>query len=249
MDIITSLILAVIFLIVGILVANLFQGFRQSQRDNSAHDGNESPEGNWVEEARLCREQSDGKLVVQIAGKVCRTPADLEPTSREQIEHLADELLAWLGKPVDAGHQQVVLDQSGPQPIPAQPATVSANSPGMSPPVRQQSNPEIKRPSLNPVSLFTRAITADIPKVNIGFKSITAQIDEILQNLVIDSPFATRGIHLVDEAAGGVRVEIGLDSYAGVDAVPDEAVRQLIRQAVAEWERQNARGIGTNKNQ
>ena len=32
-------------------------------------------------------------------------------------------------------------------------------------------------------------------------------------------------------------IEIGLDKYTDIDAVPDEYVRSLIRQSVAEWEK------------
>jgi hypothetical protein len=34
----------------------------------------------------------------------------------------------------------------------------------------------------------------------------------------------------------GMVVLIGLDQYEGIDAVPDENIRALLRAAVAEWE-------------
>jgi hypothetical protein len=36
-----------------------------------------------------------------------------------------------------------------------------------------------------------------------------------------------------------VDVWIGLDRYSGIDAVPDPAVKELIRKAVIRWEERN----------
>jgi hypothetical protein len=58
----------------------------------------------------------------------------------------------------------------------------------------------------------------------------------MLQN----SPLASRHIRLIELPTKGVVVMVGLDRYEGVEAVPDEDVRQMIRLAVAEWERRVA---------
>jgi hypothetical protein len=64
--------------------------------------------------------------------------------------------------------------------------------------------------------------------------SMIEQINTILEEkLAAGSPL--QGVRLVEGAGGAVRVFVGVNSYP-VDDVPDPQVRQLIRQAVAEWE-------------
>jgi len=67
-------------------------------------------------------------------------------------------------------------------------------------------------------------------------RSIAAQIDDILQEKLKDSPLAGRAIRLMELPNRGMVVMVGLNQYDGVEAVPDEEIRNLIRSAVAEWE-------------
>lgn len=57
--------------------------------------------------------------------------------------------------------------------------------------------------------------------------------------MLVDTPLEKRGIHLSELPGSGVVVQVGLDQYPGIEAVPDEEVRSVLRAAVAEWERQN----------
>lgn len=70
-------------------------------------------------------------------------------------------------------------------------------------------------------------------------ESIVSQINSILQNRLAVSNLANQGIRLQESPAGGVRVYIGLDKYDGIEAIPDPEIKEFIRQAVAEWERQS----------
>ena len=65
--------------------------------------------------------------------------------------------------------------------------------------------------------------------------SMLEGINSNLQRSLATSGLRERGIRLVPDAAGGVKVLIGLKSYA-LDEVPDEEIRRLIRESVAEWE-------------
>lgn len=62
-------------------------------------------------------------------------------------------------------------------------------------------------------------------------------IDAILQRSLQEADVSTRGVRLVQDITGGVKVLIGVKSYE-VEDVPDEEIKRLIRQAVAEWEGQ-----------
>lgn len=62
-------------------------------------------------------------------------------------------------------------------------------------------------------------------------------IDQILQRSLKQLDSSPRGVRLIQDISGGVKVLIGVKSYE-VDEVPDEQIRRLIRQAVAEWEAQ-----------
>jgi hypothetical protein len=67
-------------------------------------------------------------------------------------------------------------------------------------------------------------------------KTIVAQIDEILQDMLVNTPMADRKIRLLEMPNQGVVVKVGLDQYPGIEAVPDQEIRNLIRQAVSTWE-------------
>lgn len=72
-------------------------------------------------------------------------------------------------------------------------------------------------------------------------QSIAAQIDEILQRKLAGTPLAERGIKIVELPNQGMVVLVGLEKFTDLTQVPEEEVRSVIAQAVAEWEAQTSR--------
>ena len=66
--------------------------------------------------------------------------------------------------------------------------------------------------------------------------SIVEQVDEKLQELLEGSPLASKNIRLTELPNKGVTVCVGNEYYDGINAVPDEEVKRIIRQAVKKWE-------------
>lgn len=95
---------------------------------------------------------------------------------------------------------------------------------------------EKNRIRLNPIEIFTRAFQSDVHSPSPYDRSISEQIDEILQEMLEDSPLKSRAIRLMELPTKGMVVMVGLNQYQGVDTVPDEDVRNIIHAAVAEWE-------------
>jgi len=105
------------------------------------------------------------------------------------------------------------------------------------PPFDAEAAPEVK-----PVSMRFPDMVGDLltpkPKPAPAYKSIAMQINDILQERIAGTPFETRGITVRDAPDHGVSVSLDGKEYSGVKEVPDEAVRDLIRSAVLEWEKQ-----------
>ena len=95
-------------------------------------------------------------------------------------------------------------------------------------------------PSINTVDVLARVLQPELKAPEPPPLSIAAQIDEILQEMLQSSPLSSRLIRLIELPSKGVAVMVGLDRYESVEAVPDEDIRQMIRLAVAEWERRVA---------
>ena len=66
--------------------------------------------------------------------------------------------------------------------------------------------------------------------------SIVEQVDEILQDILEAEGLKARNIRLSEMVNRGVIVWIGQQYYEGIDAVPDDDVKQLVRRAVRKWE-------------
>ncbi len=65
--------------------------------------------------------------------------------------------------------------------------------------------------------------------------SMVQEINEILDEKANTMGGKLRGVRLMEDASGMIRVFVGLKSYP-LDQVPDPDVQQFIRDAVAEWE-------------
>jgi hypothetical protein len=73
--------------------------------------------------------------------------------------------------------------------------------------------------------------------------TMVGQIDSILQIRLVGTPYASRGVRLVESAEGGAMVVVGNDHYEGVAEVPDPEVQAIIRAAIAEWENRFTPGL------
>ena len=58
--------------------------------------------------------------------------------------------------------------------------------------------------------------------------------------MLVGTDLKEKGIKLIENQQNGVDVWVGLDKYPGIEAVPDPAVKDLIRRAVIQWEEKNA---------
>ena len=120
-----------------------------------------------------------------------------------------------------------VAEQVAPKPVQAQLSAMDV----------PMATPPAQRPTISPVNVLARAIQGDVKTPQAPPKSIAAQIDEILQEKLATSPLNSSAIRLLELPGKGMVVMVGLDQYEGVDLVPDPEIRDLIRSAVAEWER------------
>jgi len=78
-----------------------------------------------------------------------------------------------------------------------------------------------------------RSETADSTQQFDSSDQMLEEINAILQRSLAGTP--DRGVRLLPDASAGVKVFIGVKSYE-IEDVPDEEIKGLIRQAVAEWE-------------
>ncbi|MGE5223969.1 MAG: hypothetical protein ACM3PY_16135 [Omnitrophica WOR_2 bacterium] len=177
--------------------------------------------------AHLWRDELSHRLVVELGGKKFRLANDLNLEQRKQVDSIYQDFMTWIEpvhpKPVQEKPISISPDVT-PQIIPTAPISAADTSYLDAP----------KKVSLNPLTAVVSAIQSDI-KVPEKQKSLAAQIDEILQVKLRNTPMVSRGIRLTESPDKGVEVRVGMEKYDSVDAVPYEDVRQVIREAVDEW--------------
>jgi hypothetical protein len=221
-----------------------------SRKSKQAHQD----DTNLAEVACLMRDKTTQDLVVTINGNVYHQAPDLNPGQLRRLHFASQVLVKWLAEtpppPLsEDAEAPIQVDAAALEPaettppsteaewIPAESAP-EANKLDFTPPFVVAPSPEVK-----PVSTQISDVVGNILKPAAAqaaqpeYKSIAMQIDEILQEMIANTPFAARGISVNDAPDHGVMVTLDGENYPGVKDVPDEEVRNLIRSAVVEWEK------------
>lgn len=224
------IILAAGFLVIGIVLDNLVRLLFKPDKPAEAKPSTPkapaapaAPEGQ-VEIARLWQEAGSQALLVEADGKSFHRAEELSPEQRAQLKSTLERFSNWMDIPLPPVEKQV------------------AAAPVVSPPASWTVAPapdypqSIKKTGLNPFEVIVNALDSDVVKPD-ATKSLAQQVDEILQEKLAGSPLRDKGIRLLDVPGKGLVVMVGMEKYDGVDAVPDEQVKAVLRSAVDDWAR------------
>jgi hypothetical protein len=212
---------AVICLVIGFLAATLLGGLRNGSPAPPEADAPESDDR--VEVLRMLRPLGGGSLQVEMGGKTLNSAAKLNADQHAQVSMAMVDLYAWL----EEGNQpppKLEKPLSPPSTVPAEQGESRTKKP-------------VKAPTLNVFKALARTAKKEVTeKIEVAPLSLAAEIDDILQEKLEGSPQEERGIRLMDLPNQGMVIMIGLEKFTDVEAVPDEAIRGLLNEAVAEWE-------------
>lgn len=229
-DIYLLLLIALVSIGLGYALGTVFS--RPGGQDDQT-EANMSPDSDLVEVARLWRVPGERDVYPQMESRIYKSVDDLSDEQWKRLYQSTEDLRYWM-----KGYLHLTQPSSNSSPVSPEVTSFRAiegtnklnsakeNSRASAPP---------SPPSLNPVNILARAVAADA-NVKLPAPSIAAQVDEILQENLENSPLKNRGIRLMELPDRGMVVMVGMDQYDGVDAVPDPDVQGVIRSAVAEWE-------------
>ncbi len=188
--------------------------------------------GSAHEVLRVLRDNLTGRLMLEIAGKRYASLDELsEGEVRQALMTTLHDLETFVGGAPDPS-----LGQRLAQPV-AGAATLQAVAARAAKPAAEKAGEyrPLPPPTMNPFKQMAvlREMAKNPPPPP---KSITEQIDDVLQAQIIGTPMIHRGLHVMPGPRGDAIFEADGQSYASVDELPDVEVRDVIRAAIAEWE-------------
>jgi hypothetical protein len=188
-----------------------------------------APHKNWTEVAHLWSDGHDGKFIFQIGDQSYKQGSDLTAKEREILLKSVMDFHRWLEPPS-------AVPAKVDEPVLAAAARVDSVPVSLRQPANENGN-GVKPVSMNPVNILARALDADVATSSLPPQSMVAQVDSILQEKLQDAKMQQWAVRLAEFPNKGMMVLVGLEQYQGIDEVPYERVRTLIRASVAEWER------------
>lgn len=199
-----------------------------------------APPPNTHEVLRVARDNLTGRLIVELAGQRFNRFEEIgDDALRQALLTTVRDLDKFAGAALPATVSAPVVSPAlaaPPPPAPIiQPNAVPTALP--TPPVAAAPTapPPLPKPSMNPFK--QRQILREMERRPAPvFKSIPEIIDEHLQQKLLGTPHIWRGIRVKPGPKDSVLFEVDGQAYDSVDAVPDEAVRTLLREAIAEWD-------------
>jgi hypothetical protein len=205
------------------------EGDETTQPQDNPSTPKKAPRKNWVEMAQLWRDGRDGKLIFQVGDESYKQGSDLTTKERKILLKIVMDFYRWLEPPAAAPVQVEA-------PVLAAATRVDSVPVSLQEPAKKNGN-GIKPVSMNPVNILARALDADVATSSLPPQSMVAQVDAILQEKLQAEKMQQWAVRLAEFPNKGMMVLVGLEQYEGIDEVPYERVRKLIRASVAEWER------------
>jgi hypothetical protein len=248
MNLITAIFLIVSALCLGIALGGFIANYQQEKK-SAAREAQSHPD----DLIGVRKDPNSGAIEVLVAGKTFHSPAEMNPVQRSLAGYVANDLRMWLSPGASTGEPApqptpVESTPAGADPTDQAPAPQQVISPIRKPPPVTQAIPAIGSREETPeteasqkpkrsgvISMISRALRADVSTQGIGIQSIAAQVNEILQKKIKDTPLDERGICLMELPGQDMVVMIGLDKYDSVNAVPDEEIRAVLQSAVNDW--------------
>ncbi|RMG92334.1 MAG: hypothetical protein D6706_17110 [Chloroflexi bacterium] len=214
---------------------------------------------NEMEVMRIIRLPPLGKMVVEVNGRRYTHLSEIEGESdRRRLLAAIAELVTFAG-----GYE--VLAETGLVPPVSGASTSKPRSQQPAMPKTAEETPEqrrllaemeLKRDALKSMPREQRPfpLSGLVPKPKVDVESIKPmipspeerptssltiiqQIDQILQKHVQATPqTASRSIHLVEDPAGGLRIEVDGKFYTRPSEIEDVTIKMLIKRALKEWE-------------
>jgi|SRR5579859_360208 len=197
--------------------------------------------GNAHEVLRVLRDNLTGRLSLEIAGKRYPSLDDVRDDEvRQALMTTLQDLEAFAGGALsgaaaepstEAAPSASAIVRSVAASRAARPAP--AGEAAAAPAAEYKPLPP---PSMNPFKQMAvlREIAKNPPPEP---KSITEQIDDVLQERIIGTPLIHRNLHVRPGPRGDALFEADGQSYASVDELPDVEVRDAIKAAIVEWEK------------
>ncbi len=195
-----------------------------------------------LEVMRVLRVPPLGKLVAEVDGQRYESLSEITDEKARRV------ILAAIGELINfAGNYQALVDAgvapaiSGPAveeqpPLEQQQAEFLARLEAERDAVKKTPPPPPTVAVLGGAKLSEEALAAK-EEARKRPLSVAEQIDEILQKHVAAEPgMAERSIHLVQNPAGGILIEVDGKKFNKPGEIPEPAIQQLIKRAVKEWD-------------
>ncbi len=237
--ILPALVIGIIGLLVGAVAGYLIGGMQEPEPQEPKRPAN------LAETARLWRDKRSGRLAVEMDGKIVAAQTDLTARQREMLQKTAGELRLWLGDldarppqkpPAPAAAPPAAAQKPPAAPIP--PTLKVSPAPGAPLPSPISSQPEVAPVPVDLTTALTGRSAAEKARDSLQ-RSIASQVEEIVQERLLTSPFRERNIHVQDSLRYGIEVVVDTQVFNGVGEVSDPAIQKFLRDCVAEWERRS----------
>ncbi|MDW8327556.1 MAG: hypothetical protein RMK99_13420 [Anaerolineales bacterium] len=104
-------------------------------------------------------------------------------------------------------------------------------------PKSDEAHTPLKLPSMNLFKQIAQAREIGARELA-PLKSVAQQIDEVLQHLIVGTPFARQNLHVASDSNGNVVFEVGTDLYRSVEEIPDRNLQVVFQEAIRRWEQE-----------
>lgn len=218
---------ALIGLLVGLLVSSLTSSSRESKSSSQAEPPKEMQQEGFGEALRLWYSPSGKKVITQLDGEYYRDFLTLSPEQKSRVMKMLTLWSYWAGEM--------------PKIRPHAPETAAAGADKATTPEPAKAQAVLEPSVAEAIQAVEENAAEEKPEADKP-KTIAGQISLIIDQLLEGNPLKEKGIRLIENSHQGVDVWIGLEKFDGIDAIPYPEVQQLIRQAVAQWEKETEDG-------